>query len=274
MPSSGSPAEKALLVFGRAPGGLRRGRGMSLLEVMIGAGLMLMLLLAFYGIAEMLSRSQIASDARLEARQQLRSATRAFSLASSQATCFFAATGSGVTTNIGGYTCQLPFYDTTTEQFQDGDAIAVAVPVDLTRPADPADDPRDPDTELATGGTPDGFPDNLYTVVVLTSRAMDPPDSRNPNARQLVLMRWDNVAPAAFLAPLTIDLESLGTPAVERVFDAYLKPLASDGFRVSYQPRGNIGGACTMHAEFSYQPNDGPVQAESYEYLFNTRNMF
>jgi hypothetical protein len=252
----------------------RHRRGVTMVEVLVGSLLMLMLLVAFYAIAEMLGRSQIASDARLEARQQLRNATRAYALATSQANGYYEATASSDTTDIGGYTCQLPFFNTSTQLFEPGDTIAVAVPIDRTRPEDPADDPRDPDTVLASAGTPDGFPDNKYSVVVLTSRPMTPPDSRNPQARQLVILRWDNLTPVGFQAPLTIDLETLGTPTVERVFDAYLEPLTSDGFRVNYLRKGSVAAASSIHAEFSYQPRQGAVQAESYEYLFNTRNMF
>lgn len=253
----------------------KRTRGISLLEVMIASALMLMLLFAFYGIAEMISRSRIVTEARLEARQQLRMAVRNFNLEATEGSGFYQ--GDGKPIKLGGYTCVLPFYNASTGTYSNGDTLAVAVPIDVTCPVNQAQDPRLANTKLATGKAahPDGFPDNRYDITVLTTRPMRPANSRNPNARQIVLMRWENVQPATFLAPLTpATLAGLGAPRVERVFDSYLKPLDQDGFRVTYERKGSIASASAIHAEYSYKPNDGPIQAESYEYLFNTRNIF
>ena len=249
-----------------------RTKGLSLLEVVIASALMLMLLLAFYAVAETLSRSQITSDARLQARQQLRTGVRAFSISASEATCFYAGDGNPIV--LGGYTCLLPESNLAGDAFVSGDTVVVAIPVDETRPTNAADDPTSSSTTLAGKGTPDGFHDNLYDIVALTSRPRQPADSRNPNSRQLILMRWTKVAPTTFGAPLTINLGNLGTPSLERVFDCYLKPLAEDGFRVNYRAKGTVAAAASIHTEYDYKPTKGPNQAESYEYLFNTRNIF
>ena len=247
-------------------------RGLSLIEVVIASALMLMLLLAFYAVAETLSRSQITSDARLQARQQLRAGVRSFSISTSEATAFF--TGDGEPIPLGGYLCLLPEPNATGESFLPGDTVIIAIPVDETRPANAADDPTSSTTTLAANGTPDGFHDNLYDIVALTSRPTTPADSRTPNSRQLILMRWSKVAPVGYGAPLTIELEDLGNPILERVFDCYLKPLADDGFRVNYRAKGTVAAAAAIHAEYDYKPIKGPKQAEGYEYLFNTRNIF
>lgn len=249
-----------------------RWKGLSLLEVVIASALMLMLLLAFYAVAETLSRSQITSDARLQARQQLRTGVRSFSISTSEATAFYAGDGDPIV--LGSYTCLLPEPNAAGDAFLPGDTVVVAIPVDETRPANLGDDPMSSLTTLAPNGSPDGFHDNLYDIVALTSRARDPVDSRNPDARQLILMRWSDVAPVGFGAPLTINLETLGNPDLLRVFDCYLKPLAEDGFRVNYLARGSVAAAASIHAEYDYKPIKGPNQAESYEYLFNTRNIF
>jgi hypothetical protein len=244
-----------------------------LIEVMLSSVMMLMLLFAFYGVAEALQRSQLVSDGRVQARQALRNGLRAFQLASAEATAFFPGNGSAQT--IGGYSCRLPAM-LASGSYDSGDTVAVAVPVDISGPADPGDDPRLPSTVLQTGAgaQADGFPDNRYDILVLTTRSRRPADSRNPAARQLVLMRWENVQPVSFLAPLTIDLQDLGAPVVERVFDTYLKAASEDGFRIGYQSRGGAAAACSIHAGYSYRPRQGAAQEETYEALFNTRDIF
>jgi prepilin-type N-terminal cleavage/methylation domain-containing protein len=256
---------------------LKRPRGLSLIEVLIASAMMLMLLLAFYAAAESLQRSQITSDARQSARQALRSGIRAFTIATSEATCFYSgATATPI--NIGGYSCLLPSRAPSGTDFVAGDTVAVAVPVDLSRPVNPADDPASSSTALfpssSSSATPDGFHDNRYNIVVLTTRPTTPVDSRNPNSRQLVVMRWEDRAPVSYGAPLTINLATLGNPVSERVFDCHLRPLTSDGFRVNYRARGSVAAASTIKAEFDFKPLQGSNQSEKYEYLFNTRNIF
>ena len=249
-----------------------KNRGLSLLEVIIASAMMLMLLLAFYAIAEMLSRSQITSDARLTARKNLRNCMRFFGVSTSEAHAFYSGDGNPIT--IGGYSCLLP-EDLNGGNFKAGDTLAVAVPQDLTRPVNAQFDPTLASTNryplTSSNAIPDGFHDNYYDIFVLTSRPTTPPDSRNPNSRQLVLMRWDNVIPAAWEAPLTIDL---GTPDQVKIYDCFLKPLANDGFRVNYQSKGSKAAAAYIHTEYRHQPTNGPAQAENYEFLFNTRNIF
>ena len=258
--------------------GLKR-RGLSLLEVIIAASLMLILLTAFYAIAEALKKSQVVSDSRLEARQNLRNAVKLTGFYFSQARFVYTLpNNASPALSINGYDCLLPQREPADpEVIHAGDSLAFAVPVDQTRLGDPPLDPKNP---VAAAGPriagADGFCDNRYDIVVLTTRALDPADSYNPNARQLVLMRWDNVAPPTPFLPVTIDLESLGTPDNLKIFDAYLEPLADDGFRTDLLLEDTVPGAAVVHAQFSYVPHkaNSAAQRESYNYTLNARNIF
>ena len=247
-----------------------RQRGLSLIEVIIATGMMLMLLLAFYAVAEMLQRSQIVTDARLEARQQLRSATRNFALATGGASAFFTGT-SATPLTINGLSCVLPYVDGS-GVLQQGNTAALAIPIDAFRPTDSNLDPKFPPRPIS--GTPDGFCDGVYDIVVMTTRPTTPADSRNPDSRQIVLMRWSEKEPSVWLAPLTLDLTSLGPPDSIRYFDAFIEPLAKDGFRVTYQQKGSRPSACLLHAQFSHTGTQGTSQKEKFDFLFTARNIF
>lgn len=254
-------------------------RGLSLIEVMIAASLMLILLTAFYAIAEALKKSQVVSDSRLEARQNLRNAVKLTGFYFSQANFVYSLPNPATPAlSINGYSCLLPQREPSDpEVIHPGDSLAFAVPVDQTRLADPHLDPKNP---VAAAGPriagADGFCDNRYDVVVITTRALDPPDTYNPNARQLVMMRWDGVAPTSPFLPVTIDLETLGAPSNLKVFDAYLEPLADDGFRTDLLLEDTVPGAVVIHAQFSYTPQkpNSAAQRESYNYVLNARNIF
>lgn len=246
--------------------------GMSLIEVMLASSLMLMILLAFYAVAESLQRSQMTSDARIESRQALRSAIRSFSLKGTEASYFYSAAKKGDSVTLGGIVCQLPYESSGTPGA--GNSIVVASPRDETRPVDPADDPESPSTALAANGEPDGFCDNKYDILALATRPTVPDDSRNPGSRQLLLMEWDKQAPVSFLAPGTINLAKLGKPPRLKVFNTHLKPLNQGGFRVTYGYKGSTPASATIHAEFHYKPLQGPVQSESYDFIISTRNIF
>lgn len=259
----------------------QKSRGFTLIEVVIASALMLMLLLAFYAVAEALQRSQLTSDARLEARQALRNAMRAFTVEASAAGHFFE--GSGGTVTLGGLVCKLPAKPVApATEHTPGDTVVVAVPLDETRPANITDDP---DWQVgavtlipfnSSSARPDGFPDNRYNIIALTTRPRTPADSRNANARQIVIMRWDRVQPPGtnYLAPATINLAGLGAPAKTRVYDAYVKPLNQDGFRVTYSTKATSPAASNVHVEYAKQPTQGSLQTETYDFLFNTRNIF
>lgn len=254
-------------------------RGMTLIEVIIASSLMLILLTAFYAVAEALKKSQVVSDARLEARQNLRNAVRRVQLYFSHSSWLYRSVSGGVK-SINGYACILPYPDPgDPENYIAGDTLAFAVPLDLTRLTDPHLNPLDPiDAESDRSPGPDGFHDNRYQIVVFTSRPHEPADSRNADARQLVLMRWDDVRPPIGneFAPVTIDLESLGQPDHLKIYDAYLKPLADEGFRINYLLEDSVPAAAIIHADFRYIPPkpNSPAQSEEYNYVLNARNIF
>lgn len=248
--------------------------GMSLLEIVIASTLMLVLMTAFYAVAEALKKSQVVSDARVEARQNLRNAMKRTNYFFSQASWLY--TGPSVT--INGFACALPRENPSAPgSYLAGDTLAFAVPVDETRLADPHLDPLDPtDAETARIAGKDGFCDNRYDVIVLTTRALQPADSYNPQARQMVFMRWDSVQPTAAFLPSTINLTSLGDPDNQKIFDAYLKPLSEDGFRTNVLLEDNTPAAAIVHAEFRHVPQKAntPPQEEVFDYTLTARNIF
>ena len=138
-------------------------RGLSLLEVIIAASLMLILLTAFYAIAEALKKSQVVSDSRLEARQNLRNAVKLTGFYFSQARFVYTLPNNAAPAlSINGYDCLLPQREPADpEVIHAGDSLAFAVPVDQTRLGDPHLDPKNP---VAAAGArlpgADGFCDN------------------------------------------------------------------------------------------------------------------
>lgn len=251
----------------------------TLVEVMIAASLMLVLLTAFYAVAEALKKSQVVSDSRLEARQNLRNCVRRANLFFSQANWMYTAP-SATAVNVGSYSCVLPHLNASDPtKYDPGDSLVFAVPVDETHLTDPHLNPVDPaDSNTSRADGPDGFCDNRYDVVLLTTRPLQPADSYNPNARQLLLVRWDSRKPPSgseFL-PVTIGLAGLGVPDSVKIFDAYLKPLNQDGFRTNVLLEDSTPAAALIHAEFSYVPQkaNSAAQAETYDFVLNARNIF
>lgn len=255
----------------------RQTSGMTLIEVIISASMMFMLLTAFYAIAEMLARSQLTTDARITARQNVRNVMRTFGISASETSYFYEGDGNPIV--LGGYTCMLPSDVDEDGVYISGDTIAIAVPKDLTRPINSADDPKLAATARypvdSSDAVPDGYHDNFYDIVVLTSRPTQPNDSRNPDSRQMVLLKWENVVPPIWGAAGTLDLEDdlVGAP-LERVFDCYLKPLDEDGFRVNYRSKSGVPAAAYIHIDYRQRPLSGPPQSEDYDFLINTRNIF
>ena len=255
-----------------------RSRGFSLLEVLIAAALMSMLLLAIYAIAEMLSRSQIVTEARAEARQAVRTGTNRFIVSGSGAKWFFRGANASEGFTLNGISCRLPWRNTT-GTWVPGDSVAVAVPNDLTRPVNDSLDPLSPTTPLypvtSANARPDGFPDHDYSVVVMTTTEarQDSRSARQEGARDLVVMRWDAVTPATPGLVSSIDLTRLRAPTSVARYDAFLKPLNQNGFQVNYleQP-GQPVAACRVTANFRNLPRQGAAQEESYEFIFTTRN--
>lgn len=252
----------------------RRSTGFSLLEVVIASSLMLILMTAFYAVAEALKKSQVVSDARVEARQNLRNAMKRTNYFFSQASWIY----TNGTVTINGFTCGLPYPDSANPgEYLPGNTLAFAVPVDQTKLDDPHLNPLDPvDATTARSAGKDGFCDNRYDVIVLTTRALQPADSYNPNARQLVLMRWDSVQPPTPFTPVTIELTTLGDPDNMKVFDCYLKPLADDGFRTEILLEDSTPAAAVVHAEFRFVPQkaNSPAQEEVFDYTLTARNIF
>jgi hypothetical protein len=250
--------------------------GLSLPEVMLASVLMSMLLLAVYAAAEAIQRSSLMTASRLAPRQAIRSALNRFALVASGARTFYRGPVDGGALAIRGYSCRLPYVEEDGLTWHAGDSVAVAVPEDFTRPADIAQDPEDPETELvdleSAGAIADGFPDHVFRVVLLTTRPRVGP-SRTPGARDLVVLRWDQVAPPIPGSPESIDLETLGNPSNELVFDAYLRPLDSQGFEVRYLMRDTTPVASAIDARFRSVPALGAVQQEDYSFLFTTRNI-
>lgn len=254
----------------------RRSAGLSLPEVLLASMLMSMLLLAVYTMAEAIQRSSLVTASRVEPRQAVRSALNRFSLVASGARTFYRGPADGSALAILGYDCRLPYVAAGGSTWVPGDSVAVAVPEDFTRPVDSAQDPEDPDTELtdlgSSGAVADGFPDHTYRVVVMTTRLRSGP-SRTPGARELVVLRWDEVTPPIAHAPESIDLESLGSPSSENVFDAYLRTPQEGGLQVNYLLRDTTPVACDIYTRFRCVPAQGPIQQEDYHSIFSTRNI-
>lgn len=263
-----------------------------MLELVIGMMLLLMLSAALYACAEMLQKSQLVTNARVEPRQQLRNALNRFALYSAGATKFY--TGAQSTEaahdpiDINGYDCNLPYYEPPSGSnpgiWHTGDTIAIAVPEDLTRPTD--DDvnpiPDRPDQVVAlhalgsAGAVPDGFPDGTHTIVVLSAQLREV-QGRDAGARSLVLMRWERVSgPAATpREPESIDLTALGDPTNVATFDTFLKP-GDEGFYVRYLLNANdVPYAAEVLAAFERTADSMRTvsQEETYNYTFSTRNL-
>jgi hypothetical protein len=237
--------------------------------------LMWMLLLAVYAIAESLERSESVNRARLAPRQALRTGLNRLAVSASGASLFFSGPTDGAAVGVGSYTVNLP-YRNNLNVWQAGDSMTVAVSEDLTRPVDVNADPTNPATELhdidSNAASPDGFPDQTYTVVLLTTRERQQP-SRTPGARDLLVVRWDQVEPEIPFQPSSIDLGDLGPPTNLSVYDAFLTPIDEDGFVVSYLDKDNVPNACSISARFRQVPlKQGPVQEETYNFIFTTRN--
>jgi hypothetical protein len=255
---------------------MRRHAGLSLPEVLIASLLMTMLLLAVYAMAEAIERTSLVTASRIEPRQAIRSAFNRFALVASGARTFYRGPADGSALTIQGYDCRFPYQMSSGSGWAAGDSVAVAVPEDFTRPVDLAQDPEDPGTELlelgSAGAVADGFPDHTYRVVLLTSR-LRTKASRTPQARDLVVLRWDEVTPPIPHSPESVDLENLGAPSSENVFDAYLRAADDGGLRVNYLLRDTAPVACDIDARFRRRPAMGAVQQEDYHFIFTTRNM-
>lgn len=262
------------------------------MELVVGMMLLGMLMAALYSCAEMLHKSQLVTNARVEPRQQLRHALNRFALFSAGATVFYtcdqATPSSHQPFTINGYECNLPYYQPGSSGnpgvWHEGDSVAIAVPEDLTRPQDDQIHPI-PDSPSAVinmfpvnhaNAIPDGFPDGTHTVVVLTAQ-LRPEQRRDRDARSLILMSWEQVGGAAATPRQaeSIDLEGLGKPDRIAFFDTYLKP-GDEGFLVRYlRNPADVPYACEIRASFRHTAEALRTvsQEETYNYTFATRNL-
>jgi hypothetical protein len=88
-----------------------------------------------------------------------------------------------------------------------------------------------------------------------------------------VVLRWDEVTPPVPHSPESVDLENLGAPSSENVFDAYLRAADDGGLNISYLLRGTTPVACDIDARFRRRPTMGSVQQEDFNFIFTTRNI-
>lgn len=276
-----------------------RQSGFTLIEVLIACLLTPLLMLTAYAILSSIRTNQLVTSGRIEPRQAVRNALNSFGLHASSATVFVSGDGTPIT--LDGISCRLPRVTTSPLAVQPGDTALVIVPVDLARPTSETLDPtraQVANNNLDYSLGPDGFCDNRYLVLALTTRAKTAADySRNrigtniqdTASRLLLVMRWDGGAsvnhrgirpPVAFSAS-SIDISTLGTPDQVSTYDAYLRPLDLDagtpdqgGFLVSYGLRNSSPASVSIHTEFEYAPVDGLPQREAQDFTLYTRNIF
>ena len=269
-----------------------RPTGFSLIELIVGMMLVSMLLAALYACAQMIQSSQLVTNARVEPRQQLRTAEIRFAVYATGATKFYTGLQSAEEDpeplTINGYVCNLPYYEPpdggTPGRWHNGDTIAIAVPEDFSRPTDDEVNPipERPDQVVplypltSAKAVPDGFPDGTHTIVVLTAQ-LRPVQGRDQGARSLVLMRWERVSGGSLTPrePESINLEALGNPTNVTIFDTFLKP-GEEGFYVRYLINDrDVPYSSEVVASFEHTADAlrTVAQEETFHYTFSTRNL-
>lgn len=212
-------------------------RGVTLIELMIAGGLVLLLLLA--SEATMRHIGQISSRSRhqVEARQQVRALVatlRADLLAASHLFLGYSGTLLGTPVNV-------PLAGAS------GDSLLYAIPEDDSL------NPR-------------------YIVGLVYARPRSRPDANNPAVREVVYHRFQPVASSPPGTPGALNPSAL-LPGGTKLFDTFLPPGPVTGldpfFSLRVAPNGE---AVSILMRFRVQPPRGDVVSERYQTFVTLRN--
>lgn len=190
-------------------------RAFTLIEVLVVGLVMSSVLVAAYSVFEVLKRSQLMVAGRTDARSQLRAALTRMNLEFSHAT-FIHASGdqtSPISVVLDGETFVLPALGANGVNSDDEFSIDAGFIV-ATRQTPPLDPSWVGSYSL------------LYNVVAIKTIPRPEPDSRNPDARSILLMKWTNVSTSNETNPTGayIDYANLGEPQLRKVYDTYILP--------------------------------------------------
>lgn len=249
-------------------------RGFSLLEVLVATGMLLMVMLAVYASLEFLVSSNIKTDAKLEPLSEIRRMrNKVFGPIYGADEVFHAGSLAVIDASetINGRVFTFPNVGSGTP----GNILLVAVPEDSTRPLNPNESPFTPGVELDPSGSPDGYPDGTYTVVMVTTEPLESSKTSraNPNAEKLVVSRWFAVSPDVPRAPATIDLTALAAPNVR--YEYAVQEVPGD-FEVTYNldsAGATITGAkVSLHTLFSNENGAAGTYDDNYDFTVLVRN--
>ena len=186
---------------------LRKKRlGFTLVEILVAGFCMTFVLVAAYSVFEVLKRSSMMVGGRTDARSQVRAAFNRLELELSKANYIRTDPASPASSiALGGQTFVVPKDDGTSISLIDSLNAGLVVAI----PKSPIPDPWF-STSIA-----------LFDIVAIKTIPRPIPDSRNPNARSILFLKWIDVPTANVFQPTAdnINFAAIGTPRVRNVDD-------------------------------------------------------
>lgn len=207
-------------------------RGFSIVEVMVAAGLFLILMTLAWGGFSVLNRGGEGLRASSEPRQQLRVLLANLQNDLRMASYIYPADtytilGQNLTTPATGGIAR---------------ALVFAVPEN-------------------------SLPPLTFKVCTVFARPRQPADANNPSAHEVVYYTVEGVDPPTSDFPSEIDPNLLPPSGSQRVFDAYL-----DGPNALQLTLSDDGNAVIFHVDFKRTPPRGEVQQDQLETAITMRN--
>ena len=191
----------------------RKTLGFTVVEVLVAGVVMSAVLVAAWSVFEVLKRSQLMVAGRSDSRSQVRAAFNRINLEFSRADFIL----SNRTVVLNGETFVLPSLgnDGLNDETNLDAGFVVAIPQGTL---------RDPSFDQA-------YQQN-YSVVAIKTIPRPEPDSRNPDARSILFLRWGSVDTPSVPNPTaaSINYSGLGEPDLRKVYDTYILP---GGFRIN-----------------------------------------
>jgi prepilin-type N-terminal cleavage/methylation domain-containing protein len=181
-------------------------RGFTLIELAVVGMVMSSVLVAAWSVFEVLKRSQLMVEGRTDARAQLRAAFNRLTMEFNKADFIL----TNQTVFLGGQTFVLP--DLGSRGVNDAGNLDAGFVVAIPKGPDP-----DPSLATAVG---------TYDVVAVKTVPRPVRDSRNPNARSILLLKWIDRSTGNIPNPTAaaLDYSALGPPQLRKVYDTYILP--------------------------------------------------